>query len=122
MQSANARSTRNNTGPVRAARSRRTARNSKSKSSGTLALVRCPTISDKAAMVAAYFGKLSRWTLDFALPPRCAGCGMIVADVHSFCPYCWKDVGFLGESGCATCGMPLEGTEQRTCGACLARE
>ena len=46
---------------------------------------------------------------------------MIVVDVHSFCSGCWKQIDFLGHSGCETCGMPLEATEQRTCGACLAR-
>ena len=62
-----------------------------------------------------------RWALDFALPPRCAGCGTIVAEVHSFCPDCWKQVEFLGETGCSTCGLPLQATDQSTCGACLAR-
>jgi ComF family protein len=61
------------------------------------------------------------WALDFALPPRCAGCGTIVADVHSFCPDCWPKIEFLGEGGCKTCGMPLEATEAETCGVCLAR-
>jgi ComF family protein len=61
-----------------------------------------------------------RSALDFALPPRCAGCGVIVADVHSFCPECWKQVEFLGETGCTTCGLPLEATESTTCGVCLA--
>ncbi len=59
--------------------------------------------------------------IDFALPPRCAGCGTIVQDVHSFCPECWSQVEFLGQSGCETCGRPLEATEQNTCGACLAQ-
>lgn len=72
-------------------------------------------------VVAAFLGRISRWALDFALPPRCAGCGTIVDDVHSFCPDCWKEVEFLGDSGCVTCGMPLQATEERTCGACLAR-
>jgi ComF family protein len=72
-------------------------------------------------MVAVVLGRLTRWALDFALPPRCAGCGTIVADVHSFCPDCWKEVEFLGESGCSTCGLPLQATEQKTCGVCLAR-
>jgi ComF family protein len=62
-----------------------------------------------------------RWVLDFALPPRCAGCGTIVADVHSFCPDCWKQVEFLGDAGCQTCGIPLAATEADTCGVCLAR-
>ena len=59
--------------------------------------------------------------LDFALPPRCAGCGVIVEEVHSFCTECWKQIEFLGNSGCSTCGLPLQATEQTTCGACLAR-
>ena len=72
-------------------------------------------------MVAEVVRRLGQWALDFALPPRCAGCGTIVADVHSFCSDCWKGVDFLGEGGCSTCGIPLQATEQRTCGACLAR-
>jgi ComF family protein len=58
--------------------------------------------------------------LDFALPPRCAGCGTIVDDVHSFCPACWGAVRFLGAGGCGICGVPLEATEADTCGRCLA--
>ena len=62
-----------------------------------------------------------RSALDFALPPRCPGCGAIVTDVHSFCADCWKQVEFLGDSGCRCCGLPLQATEQTTCGRCLAR-
>ena len=58
--------------------------------------------------------------LDFALPPRCAGCGTIVSDVHSFCSGCWKQIEFLGENGCGCCGLPLQATEQSTCARCLA--
>ncbi|MGE5562752.1 MAG: ComF family protein [Bacillota bacterium] len=63
----------------------------------------------------------ARSILDFALPARCAGCGTIVADVHSFCPDCWKQVEFLGEGGCTCCGLPLQATEQATCARCLAQ-
>ena len=45
----------------------------------------------------------------------------IVDEVHSFCPGCWKQVEFLGESGCSTCGLPLEATDAEQCGACLAK-
>jgi ComF family protein len=72
-------------------------------------------------MVRLMLRSAARWALDFALPPRCAGCGTIVADVHSFCLDCWKKVEFLGNSGCQTCGIPLQSTEQTTCGACVAR-
>jgi ComF family protein len=72
-------------------------------------------------MVGALLKTAGRWVLDFALPPRCAGCGTIVGDVHSFCLDCWKQVEFLGESGCSTCGLPLQSTEQMTCVVCLAK-
>jgi hypothetical protein len=32
----------------------------------------------------SWFDVTLRSVLDFALPPRCAGCGSIVDDVHSF--------------------------------------
>jgi ComF family protein len=65
--------------------------------------------------------KLAFWILDFALPPRCAGCGTIVSDVHSFCPDCWKRIEFLGSAGCVTCGLPLQATDAENCAVCLAR-
>ena len=64
---------------------------------------------------------VARWVLDFALPPRCAGCGTIISDVHSFCADCWKEVEFLGSGGCKTCGLPLQATDIDICAACLAR-
>jgi len=72
-------------------------------------------------MVLGVFRTCVRWVLDFALPPRCAGCGTIVTEVHSFCPDCWKQVEFLGDGGCQTCGIPLAATEADTCGVCLAK-
>jgi ComF family protein len=84
-------------------------------------LVRWRAASDKPEMVANLVRTCGRWVLDFALPPRCAGCGTIVAEVHSFCADCWTQIEFLGETGCGTCGMPLQATEAATCGACLAR-
>jgi ComF family protein len=92
-----------------------------SNSSGTGALVRRRVLGDKQRMVGAALRTCARWALDFALPPRCAGCGTIVAEVHSFCPDCWKLVEFLGQSGCAVCGIPLSATDTDTCAACLAR-
>jgi ComF family protein len=71
--------------------------------------------------VRSFIRLCARTALDFALPPRCAGCGTIVDDVHSFCAQCWTSVEFLGESGCGCCGLPLEATEQKTCALCLAQ-
>lgn len=73
------------------------------------------------ANLASLVRTCARSLLDFALPPRCAGCGIIVDDVHSFCPDCWKQIEFLGESGCACCGIPLQSTEQTICARCLAQ-
>ena len=61
------------------------------------------------------------WALDFALPPRCGGCGAIVEQVHSFCADCWKQLEFLGNGGCLTCGLPLQATDAEMCAACLAK-
>lgn len=58
--------------------------------------------------------------LDFALPPRCAGCGEIVDADGALCGPCWNSVEWLGSGGCQMCGLPLEGTEAEMCGRCLA--
>jgi ComF family protein len=76
---------------------------------------------DKARMEKGPGRTLLRELLDFALPPRCAGCGAIIDQVHSFCADCWKGIEFLGDGGCSACGLPLEGTDAGTCAVCLAR-
>jgi ComF family protein len=43
-----------------------------------------------------------------------------VEEIDSFCTDCWRKLEFL-QGGCAHCGLPLEGTEAETCGACLAK-
>lgn len=73
---------------------------------------------DKNVVVAV---TLLRPVLDFALPPRCGGCGTIVDEVDSFCADCWRSLEFLGAGGCSRCGLPLEATEAETCAACLAK-
>jgi len=63
-----------------------------------------------------------RPVLDFALPPRCPGCGAITAEPHRFCLDCWSDLEFLGDPCCFRCGLPFgfgPGGEEQ-CGACLA--
>ena len=71
--------------------------------------------------MSAFIRTCARTALDFALPPRCPVCGLIVSDPHSFCADCWKEVEFLGNSGCGTCGLPLGATEADQCGVCIAR-
>jgi ComF family protein len=71
-------------------------------------------------MLLPFLSAAAKGALDFALPPRCAGCGEIVEQVHTFCPDCWKQIEFLGDSGCERCGLPLEATDAELCGRCLA--
>jgi ComF family protein len=71
--------------------------------------------------IAEVVGVCGRAILDFALPPRCAACGTIVGELHSFCSDCWTKVEFLGNGGCASCGLPLQATEQESCARCLAQ-
>lgn len=62
-----------------------------------------------------------RAVLDYALPPRCPGCGSITGEEQAFCLSCWQDMRFLGDPCCEACGAPFdrdEGAGAR-CGACL---
>ena len=63
-----------------------------------------------------------RPVLDFALPPRCPGCGAITSEPHRFCLGCWSRLTFLGEPCCAVCALPFEYDRGAgaLCGACLA--
>ena len=63
-----------------------------------------------------------RQIVDFALPPRCPGCGEVTEEEHRFCLACWQKLHFLGDPCCARCGRPFDydrGAEVE-CGACLA--
>jgi ComF family protein len=63
---------------------------------------------------------ISQALLDFALPPRCAGCAEVIEEVGAFCPACWGQMEWLGNGGCQRCGLPLAGTEAEICARCLA--
>ncbi|SBV33963.1 putative amidophosphoribosyltransferase [uncultured Sphingopyxis sp.] len=66
----------------------------------------------------------SRAIVDYALPPRCPGCGAIVGDDSQFCLACWSSLDFLGEPACAHCSIPLPEVVpggEIACGACLAQ-
>ena len=54
----------------------------------------------------------------FALPPRCAGCGLIVSDDHELCLACWESLSFLTGSGCELCGVPIA-PAHAICAPCL---
>jgi ComF family protein len=75
-----------------------------------------------AAALASPIRALVRHVVDYALPPRCPGCGEVVADDHVFCLSCWQSLDFLGGPACAQCGESLELAlhDDSRCGACLA--
>ncbi|MBD8619865.1 ComF family protein [Sphingomonas sp. CFBP 13728] len=56
-----------------------------------------------------------------ALPPRCPGCGVPVAEDHRFCAPCWTSLRFLGPPWCAGCNRPFafDRGEEALCALCL---
>jgi ComF family protein len=61
-----------------------------------------------------------RSIVNFALPPRCAGCGQIVEGDHQLCLMCWQSLEFLTDAGCTYCGSPTVATAQ-ICAPCLLK-
>lgn len=64
-----------------------------------------------------------RFVADFALPPRCPGCGGVTREDHLFCADCWGKLRFLAPPGCAGCNTPFaydRGHDAR-CAQCLAQ-
>lgn len=61
--------------------------------------------------------------VDYALPPRCPACGVIVGDDRQFCLACWQSLDFLDGPACSRCSIPLPAALSAApieCGACLA--
>lgn len=66
---------------------------------------------------------VGRMLLDYALPPRCPGCGTIVGADRQFCLTCWSSLHFLDGPACAQCSIPLPTAlpgADLSCGACMA--
>ena len=65
----------------------------------------------------------ARAIVDYALPPRCPGCGVIVGKDRQFCLTCWSSLEFLDGPACSHCSIPLPAALPGgpiACGACLA--
>ena len=61
--------------------------------------------------------------LDFALPPRCPGCGSITREPYLFCLTCWRRLDFLGAPCCDRCALPFEydAGQEALCVGCMTR-
>ena len=67
--------------------------------------------------------RAARGVADYALPPRCPGCGVIVDKDRRFCLACWQSLDFLAGPTCARCSIPIATPipdPAAQCGACLA--
>lgn len=66
--------------------------------------------------------RTGRALADYALPPRCPGCGAIVGGDLQFCVACWTSLDFLDGQACLRCSIPLPSALPGPveCGACLA--
>ena len=76
-----------------------------------------------AAMMTGAGRRAVRAVVDYALPPRCPGCGVVVGDDRQFCLSCWQSLDFLAGPACACCSIPittLVPDADMLCGACLA--
>nr|WP_238586553.1 ComF family protein [Sphingopyxis sp. C-1] len=65
----------------------------------------------------------ARMIIDYALPPRCPGCGVVVGEDRQFCLTCWSSLDFLDGPSCSRCSIPLPTSLSGgfvECGACLA--
>lgn len=62
-----------------------------------------------------------RRIVGFALPPRCAGCGIPVIEDHRFCAACWTGLRFLAPPWCAGCNRPFafDRCDGALCADCL---
>ncbi|WP_010164362.1 ComF family protein [Sphingomonas sp. PAMC 26617] len=63
-----------------------------------------------------------RLVADFALPPRCPGCGAVTGQDHRFCAGCWGSLRFLAPPWCAACHTPFafDRGEAALCPDCIA--
>jgi ComF family protein len=88
-----------------------------------LAVNRRPAKLTLMPAAAAWARHLLAPILDFALPPRCPGCGTVTEAPHRFCLACWTALDFLGEPCCVRCALPFDYATGAgaQCARCLAQ-
>ncbi len=69
----------------------------------------------------AFIKSILQYTVDFLLPPRCLLCYERSLDPTSVCANCWKDLNFISDPLCMTCGIPFDYQmgESFSCVTCL---
>lgn len=70
----------------------------------------------------ALIAHLLRPAVDFVLPERCPGCGVITPAGGRFCGDCWQRLHFLSPPWCSACAIPFDfaQSDQSRCASCLA--
>jgi ComF family protein len=46
--------------------------------------------------------------INLLLPPKCSGCSNKVSGYNYLCSECWKNLNFINDPKCKTCGTPFE--------------
>lgn len=66
---------------------------------------------------------IARTAIDWALPPRCPGCGALTPEPHRFCASCWASLRFIAPPWCVACRRPFafDRGDDALCAACLAQ-
>ncbi len=59
--------------------------------------------------------------VNYLFPPACGNCDEAIWDNTGICSACWKDLTFISDACCRSCGYPFElsSGDGLLCGACL---
>lgn len=79
----------------------------------------CALASDTRQEGMTWLSRVLWASMDFALPPRCAGCGEILGGEGPFCLDCWQGLMHLTGQGCDRCNTPMDHIGL-VCAPCLA--
>lgn len=78
----------------------------------------------KISRIANGLNGMAKTALDAVLPPRCIATGQIVDAQGMVAPAFWRELNFIDDPMCATCGHPFDYDTgpDAVCAACIARE